>query len=302
MAKVGRPLRFLDNRGRPVLVALNMPRPTWRDLYQRALSASWTAFFGWASLYYFTIHLLFAALYELDDNAITNAPNGDYLDAYFFSVQTMMTIGYGSMAPATTWANVLVTIEAFFGMFTTAILTGLVFARFARPTANVLFSNVVCIATHEGKPTLMMRCANARGNRIVEACMSVTLALTVRTKEGHTFRKIKEVPLVRSKNSMFFVSWTAMHVIDEESPLRGETHASLDTQAAELLVVLTGIDEDLGATVHARQAYGAEDIRFDHRFVDVISLTPGSHGLREIDYGKFHDTVPLPKPDPEPVT
>lgn len=284
--------RFFDNRGRPVLAGINMPRPTWRDVYQRALSASWRAFFGVATAYYALIHVLFAALYWLQPGSITNAPNGDFLDAYFFSVQTMMTIGYGAMAPATVWANALVTIEAFFGMFTTAILTGLVFARFARPTANVLFSEVVCVTTHEGHPTLMIRCANARGNRIVDATMAVTLAVTTRTKEGQTFRKIQEVPLVRAKNSMFFVSWTAMHRIDESSPLFGATAESLARDTAELLFVLTGIDEDLGATVHARVAYGAEQFRFGERFVDIISLTPDADGLRVIDYGRFHDTQP----------
>lgn len=287
-----RPIRFLDNSGRPVLVGLNLPRATWRDLYQRMLSASWPVFFAWTTAYYALIHVVFAALYVAQPGSITNAPNGDFVDAYFFSVQTMMTIGYGAMAPATLWANVLVTIEAFFGMITTALMTGLVFARFARPTANVLFSDVLCVSTHDGHPTLLMRCANARGNRIVEASLSVTLATSIKTKEGETFRRVKDVALVRPKNSMFFVSWTAMHRIDETSPLFGETAESLAEKGAELLFVLTGIDEDLGATVHARRAYGAHQMRFGERFVDIITQTPGPDGLRVIDYGRFHETQP----------
>lgn len=287
-----RPVRFLDNRGRPALLGLNLPRATWRDLYQRMLSASWPVFFGWATAYYLLVHVVFAALYSLEEGSIANAPHGDFFDAYFFSVQTMMTIGYGAMGPATVWANVLVTVEAYWGMLTTAILTGLVFARFARPTANVLFSDVVCVSKHDGHPTLLMRCANARGNRIVEASLSVTLATTVKTKEGETFRRIRDVALVRPKNSMFFVSWTAMHRIDEHSPLHGETAESLAEKNAELLFVLTGIDEDLGATVHARRAYGAEEMRFGQRFVDVLSTVAGSEGLRVIDYARFHETQP----------
>lgn len=288
-----RPVRFLDNRGRPVLVGLNLPRATWRDLYQRMLSASWPVFFAWATVYYALVHVVFASLYVLEPGSISNAPSGGFLDAYFFSVQTMMTIGYGGMAPATLWANVLVTIEAFFGMITTAILTGLVFARFARPTANVLFSNVLCVGPHDGHPSLLMRCANARGNRIVEASLSVTLATTTKTKEGETFRRIRDVTLVRPKNSMFFVSWTAMHRIDETSPLFGETAESLAQKNAELLFVLTGIDEDLGATVHARRAYGADEIRFGARFVDILSQVPGTDGMRVIDYARFHETQPV---------
>jgi inward rectifier potassium channel len=282
--------RFLDNKGRPTLEAVGLPRTPLRDLYHRMVIARWSTFIvGWLVLYS-TLHLLFACLYALAPGCVSSV-NGLW-DAYFFSVQTMMTIGYGTMSPVTTYAHVLVTIEAYLGVFLTAVLTGLIFAKFATPTANVMFASWVCVAKHEGKPTLSMRFANARGNRLVSASLAVAVAMTVKTLEGETFRRVVDLKLVRNTNPLFWVGWTAMHVIDETSPFFGETTESLTQKGMEMIVILSGVDEHTSQSVHARRSYGAEEIKWGARFVDIIAAAQTAGGLRRVDYRRFHDTQP----------
>ncbi len=287
---------FSGNQGTPTFTTIGLPASFWRDVYHRILEMRWRSFFAVAVLAYSGMHLVFAALFAAEDGSIGHS-DGSYLSAYFFSVQTMMTIGYGGMTPETTWANVVVTIEAFIGLLFTAMLTGLVLAKFTRPSAAVLFSEVAVVCVHEGKPTLMIRMANARGNRIVEASVSMTAAVTGKTKEGETFRKLHDLALVRQKSPIFSVSFTAMHVIDASSPLHGATLESLEKQALEIISVLSGLDETSGQTVHARMSHSAADVRFGERFADIISIEPD--GTRVIDYTRFHDTEPAPLPAEE---
>ena len=284
--------RFLDNKGRPTLEAVGLPRAPMRDLYHRMVIARWRTFIlGWLLLYT-TLHLVFAGLYTLSPGSVSSVDG--FWDGYFFSVQTMMTIGYGTMSPLTTYAHVLVTIEAYLGMFLTAVLTGLIFAKFATPTANVMFANSVCVSKHEGKPTLSMRMANARGNRLVSASLDVAVAKTIKTLEGETFRRVVDLKLVRNTNPLFWVGWTAMHVIDESSPFHGETTESLTEKGMEMIVILSGVDEHTSQSVHARRSYGADEIMWGARYVDIIAAAQNAGGLRRVDYRRFHDTHPAP--------
>jgi inward rectifier potassium channel len=280
--------RFLDNRGQATFATIGMPSSVWRDIYHQLLDARWRTFFAIALVLYLGAHFVFATLYTLEPGSITNADS--FSDAYFFSVQTMMTIGYGGMTPATPWANLIVTIEAFLGLVTTAVLTGLVFAKFSRPSSNVLWSDVACISVYEGVPTLSIRMANARGNRIVQATLTVVAGMTLTTREGERFRKLRDLSLTRSSSPLFSVSWTAMHPIDEKSPLYGETAESLATKGLELICVVVGLDETSSQSVHSRHSYTAEELRWDQRFVDIIDIQPD--GTRVIDYRRFHETQP----------
>lgn len=282
--------RFLDNKGRPTLEAVGLPRAPMRDLYHRMVITRWRWFLlGWLLLYT-VLHVVFAGLYVLAPGSVSTV-NG-FWDAYFFSVQTMMTIGYGTMSPLTTYAHVLVTIEAYLGMFLTAVLTGLIFAKFATPTANVMFANWCVVAKHEGKPTLSMRLANARGNRLISASLDVAVAKTIKTLEGETFRRVEDLKLVRRSNPLFWVGWTAMHVIDETSPFYGETTESLTQKGMEMIVILSGVDEHTSQSVHARRSYGADEIKWGARYVDIIAAAQNTDGLRRVDYTRFHDTQP----------
>jgi inward rectifier potassium channel len=195
------------------------------------------------------------------------------------------------MSPATFYANLLMTVEIAVGLMFIALTTGLVFARFSRPTARVLFSRVAVIGPHNGVPTLSFRLANQRRNQILQAEVGAALVRDEETTEGVAMRRFYDLKLARGRSPIFAMTFTAMHVIDADSPLFGETPASLAAQNAELVVTGTGIDETMGQSVHARTSYLPHEILWDHRFVDVFGWTES--GRRAIDYGRFHDTVAI---------
>jgi inward rectifier potassium channel len=290
MARDGRVVRSFG-AGREV-VSLGLRRAFWRDAYATLLSMSWPRFFGLLLLGYLAVNASFALAYASLGQAIDNARPGSLLDAFFFSVQTLATIGYGKMAPATTAANVLVSVEALLGMVGLTVTTGVVFARFARPTARVLFSEVAVIRPWEGVPSLMFRMANERGSQIAEARLKVTFLREATTAEGERIRRVHDLRLLRSESAVFTLTWTVIHPITAESPLFGETEQSLRAQRADLVVSLTGLDDGLSQTVHARHGYAAEAIRWNARLVDILHAEPD--GTRVLDYRRFHDVEPLP--------
>lgn len=265
--------------------------PTWTDFYHFLLTINWPQFLGLMIGGYLLINSLFALLYLLQPGAIANAAPGSFWDAFFFSIQTMGTIGYGVMSPQTFYANVLVTIETITALLALAIATGLMFARFARPTARVLFSDVAVVKSHNGTPTLMFRMANQRRNQILEAQLRATLLLDEISAEGEFMRRFYDLYLVRSQTQIFTLSWTAMHPITETSPLYEMTLEDLEQDNAVLLVSLIGLDETFAQTVHARHAYNPEDLLWDMQFEDVF--LEKENGQRYLDYRRFHQVSPL---------
>jgi inward rectifier potassium channel len=200
-------------------------------------------------------------------------------------------LGYGVMAPRTLYTNLLVTVESFSGILTIALFTGIIFARFSRPFARVVFSRIAVVAPFDGVPTLMFRAANQRGEAIMDASVVVTLARQHTTMEGVTMRRFHELKLMRSNNSLFALSWTVMHPIDQDSPLYGLTPEDMDALDMEIIVMLNGLDEILADRIYARHAYWADEIVWNRRFVDVISVTPTGH--RMVDLTQFHDTIEI---------
>jgi len=273
--------------GREV-VSVGLEEGRWRDAYHRLLTMPWHRFFALVLLGYIFVNGCFALGYYGLGDAIENAAPGSFLDVFFFSVQTLATIGYGKMAPHTLGANILVTLEALLGMIGLAVTTGLVFARFSRPTARVLFSRVAVVTRWEGTPSLMFRMANARGNQIVEARLKLTLIRSETTAEGQSVRRLHDLRLLRSEHAAFALTWTAVHPIDAASPLRGDDAESLRASRSDFVVSLTGIDEGLSQTIHARYGYRPEDLRFGVRFVDILTDVQGES---RIDYTRFHDVV-----------
>ena len=263
----------------------------WRDPYHLLLTIPWAGFFLLICSSYIFINTLFAFAYWLGGNCIANAKPGSFLDAFFFSVQTLASIGYGAMYPITIYANIIVTIEAMIGVMGVALMTGLAFARFSRPTARVIFSRVAVITQHEGMPTLMFRTANQRRNMILEAQMGVYLMRDDITLEGESIRKIYDLKLVRNQTPSFSLSWTVMHIIDESSPLYGMTAELLSQTQALLMISVSGIDETVAQVLHARHSYGANQIFWNYKFVNIIHNTPDGH--RYFDYTHFHDVLPV---------
>ena len=283
------PFRLVARDNSDLVLAIGLRQRRFTDVYYRTLTASWPRFLLVGGSLYIAGNVLFALLYLAQPDAITNARPGSFADAFFFSIQTMATIGYGQMAPATLYANLLVTVETLFALMVVAITTGLAFARFSRPTARVLFSRVAVIGPHEGKPTLSIRLANERRNQILQAEVSMTFVRDEPTAEGGTMRRFYDLTLVRRRTPIFAMTFTILHTIDGDSPLCGATAASLDGQNAELVVTATGLDETMAQTVHARTSYLPSEILWNRRFVDVIGYT--EDGRRAIDYRRFHETV-----------
>lgn len=260
-----------------------------RDIYHQLVTMSWTRFFALLAIAYFIFNIAFALLYMLQPGSIGNAGAPSFDSAFFFSVQTMATIGFGVMYPATLYANLVVTVEALLGMAGFALSTGLIFQRFSRPRARVLFSRVAVVTPYDGAPTLMFRCANERSNQILEAEVHVSFSRDETSPEGLTLRRFHDLVLARGRNPLFSLTWTVMHPIVAKSPFHGATAVGLAADGAQLVVTLTGIDESLSQTIFAQHIYDAADIRWGHRFVDILSTLEDGHGL--IDYRRFHDTV-----------
>jgi inward rectifier potassium channel len=274
----------------PPIVAVGLRRSALTDLYHFLITSRWWQLLLLIASGYVAANVLFALAYLALGDAIEHARPGSFADAFFFSVQTMATVGYGNLWPRTTAANLLATAEMITGGMALALMTGLVFGKFARPTARVLFARYAVIRRWEGVPSFMFRMANARSSQIVEAHVSVMLVRTQRTAEGDEVRRLSDLRLLRSQHALFALTWTAVHPIDEASPLHGATPESLAADEAVVVISFSGFDENLAATIHARETYPADRILFGRRLADVIVAMPD--GTRIIDYRKFHDTEP----------
>jgi inward rectifier potassium channel len=259
------------------------------DLYHFLLTESWPTLLAGIVLIFVAINSVFAIIYMID-RGVENARLGSFGDAFFFSVQTMATIGYGKMSPDTIIANIMVSVEALIGLIGLAMVTGLVFAKFSRPTARVRFSRVAIVSNRDGIPSLQFRMANMRANRIVDVSARVVFARQERTLEGEEMRRFYDLKLQRDRNSIFIYSWTAIHPITEESPINGVTKEAMEAARAEIIVSVTGLDETFAQTVHARYSYRARDLLWGRRFVDILERGPD--GVLSIDYTHFDDVIP----------
>jgi inward rectifier potassium channel len=275
--------------GASSLTYRGLPRDGWKDGYHYLLTMPVWAFIALMASAYLAINTLFGLLYLLDSAGLSGARPGSFQDAFFFSVETFGTIGYGVMAPRSLYCNVVMTVETFVGLFNLAIATGLLFARISRPTARIMFSNIAVVTQFEGRPTLMFRAANRRRNLVVEAEVSVTMIRDVTTAEGRSIRRFFELPVLRARTPLFFMTWQVMHVIDEASPLAGETEASLLRQRVEILVVMKGLDETFASTIHARASYTPDQIVWGRDLADIFVVDPD--GRRAIDFHRFHEAA-----------
>jgi inward rectifier potassium channel len=260
----------------------------WADISHRCLTASWPSFIAGAALVFLGFNAVFAVFYWIGDQPISNVPGGAYIDYLYFSIETLSTAGYGDMHPQTHYGHFIATVELFTGIFSMSLMTGLIFARFSRPNARLLFANNPVISAHEGSPTLMVRLANERQDIIGNATARLWMFKNTVTAEGHPFRRFYELPLLRNESPALALSWTLHHVIDENSPLYGLHPEDLEAANVSFVVVVSGYDVVAAQTVHARKLYDHPDIRFGHRYVDV--LTVSEDGKVRIDYGRFHDT------------
>ncbi|MGA8706761.1 MAG: ion channel [Steroidobacteraceae bacterium] len=283
--------RRLSLGGRQI-VTEGLERRVWQDLYHLFMTASWRALFASFAGFFLLFNLVFALLYQLQPAGIANVNPAGYWGLFFFSVETLATVGYGDMHPQSVYAHTLAAIEIFMGMMSVGVIAGVMFSRFSRPIARFVFAEHVVIRPFDGRQTLILRAANARQNVVMEAQAQLRLIRDERTLEDTPIRRIHDLPLRRSQHPIFIFGWTLMHVIDESSPLYGETRESLQKVRANLLLSLYGMDETTGQTLMARMHYPLEALRWNHTFADILTQLPD--GRDHFDYRKFHDVEPLP--------
>lgn len=244
----------------------------WRDPYHIALTLSWPRFFALLLGLELTINFVFALLYLIQPDSIKNAAPGSLRDAFFFSVETLATVGYGEMAPATLYGHLVASIEIFCGMAFIAISTGLLFVRFSRPRARILYADQLVIGTFNGRRTLMVRIGNGRAHAMTDANARLSVLVNEWSQEGQFYRRIYDLPLLRSYIPIFGLTWTLMHEIDEKSPLHGYDPTAFGKYVTRIFLSLEARDPTLAARVYDTKDYGPDAILFNRRYVDSVAI------------------------------
>ena len=280
------PVRLVSRDGRPTIRRAGTRRRVLNDLYFSLLRMPWTRLIPLLFLIYIGVVACFTLFYLLDPDAIAGVRPGYVSDTFFFSVETFATIGYGAFLPKSLYGHILVTVEAFVGMLAVAMLAGLAFAKFSRPTARVIFSDRAIIGRMDRQRVLMIRLANGRESNVIDACVSLTMLRDERTVEGGVMRRFRDLPLLRSWTPVFALTWLAVHVIDETSPLHDATPASLAESNAEIVVTVAGTDVTYAQSVQAQMSYLASEIVWNARFADVIEDGPEG---RRVNYDRLHE-------------
>jgi inward rectifier potassium channel len=281
--------------GRTEFLKINAASRGWRDTYHWILCLSWPRFIAFLLAVYFAINLIFATAYALGGPCIGEMTPGSFPAAFFFSIETLATVGYGHMYPATAYGHIVTTLEIIVGMFWVAVITGLIFVRFARPTARILFSNVVVIAPFDGRLSLMFRVANLRHTSMAEAEFRIIYSRDERVKEGENIRRFYELKVYPERMISFPAAMIIRHTIDPQSPLHGITPERLENEDAFFVASTLSLELVMAASVQSAQDYAWDDVRFGERFVDVYTELEG--GRLTVDYGRLNETEPVPVPD-----
>ncbi len=266
----------------------------WRYPNHLMLAVPWPVFFGLIAAGYLLLNLLFSLLYWIDPHGIAGVAGAttSFAEAFFFSVQTLGSIGYGALHPASLFTNLIVTVESLVGLIVIALMTGMAFSRFSRSTARILFSEAVTVHDYDGVPTLMFRVANERRKTILEARIQAYLAIDERTSEGHRMRRLHPMVLNRERSPLFLLTWTVMHPIDQHSPLHERTQRELAINHAEILISFSGIDETLERPIHAHHNFPVSQVLFGHCFVDMMQEEEDEG--QSFDFANFNRTYLCP--------
>jgi inward rectifier potassium channel len=289
MSKSGRTVSV--RAGRLEFVKINTAKFDFRDTYHLILTLTWPQFAALVLVVYVLINLVFAGLYVLGGRCIAELPPGSFSQAFFFSVETLATVGYGHMYPDTFYGHCVTTIEIVIGMFGMAVITGVIFIRFSRPTARILFSKCAVISSFDGIPTLMLRVANLRHIPMAEAEFRVMLFRDESIpEEEENVRRFYALKLQFDRMIAFPVVLTLRHVIDESSPLYGMTPEDLKKSDTRLMASVVCIDTVIPAPVESATDYSYDEILWNRRFVEIYTETPD--GRISVDYGRIDHTEP----------
>jgi inward rectifier potassium channel len=293
-------LRSRRNRGISIrsgsveFVKVGTDKWKWRDIYRWLLGLSWPQFAAFVGLVYVALNLSFAVLYSLARDSIAGVTTAHwFLDCFFFSVQTLATVGYGHMYPQTIYGHIVSTVEIMTGVFLLAVLTGLIFVRFSRPVARMVFSRSMVVAPLNGKPTLMVRVGNENHHSMVEARFRIMYSRDQHLKEGGDFRYFYDLHLHFDQITVFPAALTLRHEINEKSPLYGATSESLEAERGLFFVSVVGIDPVIAAEVQTQKDYTFRDVEFGRRFVEIYKESEGHRRRLTVDYRRLHDTEPV---------
>lgn len=267
------------------------------NLYHRLITMPWRPFLGLVLAFYIIANAVFAGLYVLagvehltgiEDEALM----GGFWEAYFFSAQTLTTVGYGRIAPAGFFTNIIAAIESLMGLMAFALATGLLYGRFSRPVAHIRFSKNAVFAPYLDINGWMFRIVNERYNQLIDLDVNVSLSMMDKKEDGSLFRRYYNLKLERSKVSFFPMNWTLVHAITDESPLYNRTPDELAEADAEFLILLRAIDDTFSQTVHTRYSYRYDELLWGHKFQPMY--TESEQDLVTIDLNKLDDTVETP--------
>lgn len=259
----------------------------FHDVYYSAMELSWPAFISVASSIFVMINVLFGLIYASIPGALINAKDGSFLDGFFFSAETLATVGYGHMAPANYATHTVTVIEIMCGILLTATITGLTFARFARPRDSLLFSDVAIVGGYGDSQALMIRIASPRSHPIAEVTAQMGLIERLVSKDGHVSRRVTDLQLIRDANAMLTMTWTIAHILEPDSAVTRALQAREDVR---IMVTVAGLDTMLAAPTFGGRYYRSDDILIDHDFVDMIDeVRPGEF---EVDLSKLHSARP----------
>ncbi len=265
-----------------------------QNIYYHVMNLSWPMFYLTIAGFFVLLNLLFSALYMLDENAIANLSPRNFLGVFFFSVETLATVGYGDMHPQSIYAHWVATAEIFVGMAGIALITGIMFARFSMPRTSIIFAEHPVSHIEHGRRVLMIRIANERINIISEASAKLRLLRDEHSPTSGYFRRLHDLKLERNQHPVFTLSWTLIHIIDETSLLYGETSASLEKMNASLILSVEGVDETTNQTQRARYSYPCNIIRWNHRYTDIFSTDENT--VQHMHYSRFHESEEIKLP------
>jgi inward rectifier potassium channel len=277
--------------GDRVVTTHGLPRSFWQDIYHVCMTASWPMFFATVAGIFLSANALFASFYMLGDHAVTNVSPTGFLGLFFFSVETLATVGYGDMHPQTLYGHIVATVEIFTGIVSIALITGVMFARFSRPRARIIASRHPIVRPFDGMQTLMIRAANARQNVIVDASAKLRMILAEVTAEGVPIRRLYDLKLVRDQHPILLLGWNIMHVIDKSSPLFGQTAETLAEREAGFILTIDGLDETTVQNMQSRFMYTHDAMRWNHAYVDLLVIDEERGNY--MDFSKFDDVLPL---------
>lgn len=280
--------------GQREILTEGIQRVVFQDLFHFFMTITWPQLFATFAAFFLAFDVLFGYAYYLVPGCLANMNPPGFAGAFFFSVETLATVGYGDMHPQTVYGHTVAMIEIFVGLMSLAVITGLMFARFSRPRARFLFSKNMVVRPMDGRRTIILRAANLRLNVVLDASARLHMMRDEVTQEGYYIRKVIDLPLLRSTQPTFNLGWTVMHALDEASPLYRETAESLSKSGASFVLSMSGTDESTGQTLATRADYTHRDIRWNATFRDI--LVEDEDGVLHIDYAKFDLVDPLPDP------